>query len=210
MESAAGAIDYGDGQLISMGFWLPPEQENLVRELQGVVGNREQLAYTFDRQWLRPWVRIYEGLFPIQNEEKMVDRLRELMRPMVAIPILWGELEETQEVVVLWARQSEAATYLQEAIMEAVKPLREGYVKQKYINKTWEPIEQASIERWGWPWVEEFAPYVVVARALSRFELRDFEVLWEEKRAVLTDFMVAAKPAPGRLKPLYEKKLPAI
>jgi hypothetical protein len=200
-------FDYGDGQIVSVGFWLPSWQEAMVRDIQRQIGEKDGLAYRFDTVGRRPWVRVYEGVFPKKNAAKVAEAIGKLMTPFVAMRLRWGEIEQTGEVVVLWGRQTEAATLLLEAVVNALAHLREGYVKQKYINQSWEPIEQESIDRWGWPWVEEYAPYVVIGRAKTTFDLRDFNVEWEEKWALLTRMFVAVKLQPGKLEPLLEMEL---
>lgn len=196
-----------DGRLLIFGLRLPEEQEAEILRLNGELKKQSELAYILDKKQNVPYVRLYEAVFPERNIAEVRERTMRVAATIPEFSFKWGELEETMEVVILWGEVNDELGLLQERMLYQLNPLREGYFKQKYLKADLDEIQKTSLERWGWPWVEEYNPYVIVGKAKVEFDLNKLELVWDFGHCSCDRLVVAEKAGLGSLKNIQEWEL---
>ena len=192
---------YSDGKIISFGFLLEEQQENTIIRVSEYIGKKESVRYIHDHTTRQPFIRLYEGLFPEKNIDQVYAATRKQVTTTFPIKLKWAEIEETQVYVILWGELNTEIRVLQLSLLKEINSLREGYYKEKYhrMDRYSRNYEYNSVKKWGWPYVTQYEPYLVIARAKSRFNLKKFEVEWNYKYCILNKFMMGIKVEPGNI-----------
>lgn len=185
--------EYGDGVVCTFGFPLPADQMQSVLQLQKNIAEQAKIQYHFSES-IPPLIRLYESVFPIDAVEKVKTQAQKVASEMRPFRIEWREIEETVHSMILWGERNALLVDFQMAIIETVQPYRQGYYKQKYTTKEYlTPEEKKNVEMWGWPWVESYEPYVVIAKATNELPVGKMNLEWEHNSVEIQQLMIAEK-----------------
>lgn len=192
--------NYGDGVLLSCGLLLPPDQSQTLTELNNEVSQKDRVLYSFSQT--PPYLRLYQLVMPRKNQKEAADRIAKVATQNPEIKLKWGEIETSKTQVILWAELTVNIGELQKELVTKLNPLREGYCRHKDVenNVSLTQSQKQSVLKWGWPWVADYKPYIVIAKADKTFNLSDFEITWNYTQATLSQIIVGEKVAPGTLK----------
>lgn len=182
-----------------MGYILPEDQQaELIRYAQQIA-QTEKVKYALNDLNSPPYIRLYEVVLPTKNVPEAYQRLELHTQQMYPIKFGWSSFEEEIRHVMLWGRVNEYLRITQMQLIHLLADLRQGYYKQKYYgdNTLEEKSQQASLQKWGWPWVDQYHPYVIVAQSLTDMNLSHINFEWEYKTCYSETFFFGTKVKPG-------------
>lgn len=181
---------------ITVGLLLPPEQEQLVTGLSNKIAQEEECSYIANVITNPPRVRLYESVFPINETERVRERVRLLARQMVPITLAWGLVEATEHLVAVWGEANEPLQLFQAELLEQISPLRHGEIKEKYFsNQVKEELtepELESLERWGSPWASPYLPHMIISKAKDKYNVIP-EIEWSVVESKLGTIMLGIR-----------------
>lgn len=190
-----------DSQLIVFGLTLPLAQEEMLVMMNSKVAETQNLRYQLNHETHRPYVRLYEAAFPDHNFDKVTQIVSKHCSQAIPISFHWAEVEMTQKIILLWGQIDEQLREFQLELVEQLNPLREGYLKHEYQHPAshYSPTELQSIQKWGWPWLEEYEPFVIVAQPQTSFHLEQFDLEWDFKQCQSSSLILSPKQVSGHL-----------
>jgi hypothetical protein len=186
---------YSNGMIIACGLLLPREQEKAAIKLSQNIAKKSQVKFLLKENTRPPFVRLYETVFPKKNIDRIMEGAGQIAQDMLDLPMDWGELEVTSQLVILWGEVNEAIRLFHRAILLKLNPLREGYYKQKYSQRSRfiSSEEQDSLNKWGSPWAQNYIPHLVLAKAVKGFRAGDLNIDWKFRKCLLRGLIVGVK-----------------
>ncbi|RCK78936.1 MAG: hypothetical protein OZSIB_0487 [Candidatus Ozemobacter sibiricus] len=143
-----------DGTILS-------EAVRLNREIVATAGGEVDFA-----QGRVPHLTLFMGLFPEAAVVRVEAAVAEVARAFPPVPLaLVGLTAARDGYLFLQVARTPALAALHAAVVRALDPLREGLIRPKFLQalNTYSTVEQANIQRYGFPWVlDEWRPHVTV------------------------------------------------
>lgn len=113
-----------------------------------------------------PHLTLFMGLFPPSCEAGARRAVADLAGRFTPLDLAFRGVEAARDgYLFLRVEGTEALRAWHARVVEALDPLREGLVRQKFRDRRadYSPDEQARIDRYGFPWVlEAWRPHVTI------------------------------------------------
>ncbi len=113
-----------------------------------------------------PHLTLFMGLFPASREDAVRQAVEDLAGRFTPFALAFVGVEASRDgYLFLQAVSTEALCGWHARVVEALDPLRDGLVRQKFRDRRadYSPDEQARIDRYGFPWVlEAWRPHVTI------------------------------------------------
>jgi hypothetical protein len=190
-----------DSQLVVFGLTLPPAQEANLIYLNSILSETQQLRYQLNPETHKPYIRLYEAAFPNHNYQQVVTITQTICQESSPISFHWGEIELTHKVIMLCEQLDQELRAFQLKLVDKLNPLREGYLKHEYQHpgKYYTNPQKQSISTWGWPWLTEYEPYVIIAQPETSFNLNEVNISWDFKHCTSSHLLLSPKKDSGHL-----------
>jgi hypothetical protein len=187
--------------IFSCGLLLPQEQADHAIYLSQTISGLQETTYTLSDTLDPAYLKLYEIVMPLHNTPAAFSALGKNLKKTPPFTMNWGELEVTDQMALVWGESNDFLLAFHQLILVSLNKLRENLIKDKYKEHQHllSPLEQGSLNRWGSPWVDPFAPHLIIAKAKTIFSLSGLNINWNFKRAKFTQLVAGIKNAKQEL-----------
>lgn len=119
---------------INIAFKPPIEIAEQLAKLSKEISKKEDVYFVIDNQNIYPHITIYSPEYPKHNENKILESIGELAKSFLPVKFLCKEIETSQGYLGIAAEYLDEIRKIHEAIVEKLNPLREGHLREKYLN----------------------------------------------------------------------------
>lgn len=180
---------------MTIGLPLPDDQAQVALNISQRIHQQQKARFFLDKIERPPFIRFYETVISEENLSQLQEKLQHFASEMEPFLMKWGELEKTDQLVLIYGKLNPVLENFHKAILLGVNPLREGYFKEKYLKSDQPllPQEKRSLDQWGSPWADPYDPHLLLAKADEKFDLEKLRVFWEFPFCKITDLWLGLK-----------------
>ena len=171
--------------------FIPPEEvSEKAIELSKVIGNQADTYFILDGINFYPHITIYPPEYPEENISKVLEVVEKTSGSLNSLKFKFKNIDSGQGYLGVAFEHSEEIQQTHEKIVSALNPLREGRVRDKYVEYYMEfnSGQLQNIEKYGYPGAMDlYNPHLTITRLKDENEAK--EILSTIKWDIL-EFMV--------------------
>ena len=175
---------------LNTAFIPPKEVGEKAIELSKVVGNQGDTHFILDGINFYPHITIYPPEYPEENISKVLEVVEKTSGSLNSLKFKFKNIDSGQGYLGVAFEHSEEIQQTHEKIVSALNPLREGRVRDKYVEYYMEfnSGQLQNIEKYGYPGAMDlYNPHLTITRLKDENEAK--EILSTIKWDIL-EFMV--------------------
>jgi 2'-5' RNA ligase len=119
---------------INIAFKPPVEIAEQVAKLSEEISKKEDVYFVIDSQNFYSHITIYSPEYPKHNESKILEAIEELVKKFSPVKFVPKGIETSQGYIGVKAEYLDEIRKIHESIVEELNPMREGHLREKYIN----------------------------------------------------------------------------
>jgi 2'-5' RNA ligase len=119
---------------INITFKPPIKIAEQVAKLSEEISKKEDVYFVIDNLHFYPHITIYSPEYPKRKEDEVLETIEKLVKNFSPIKFVPKEIETSQGYFGIAAQYSDEIKKIHEAIVEKLNPLREGHLREKYLN----------------------------------------------------------------------------
>jgi len=140
---------------LNVAFVIPADVAKVAMDLSSEIAEKEAAIFVLDGVEYLPHATIYPGEFPVKNLEEMENTLEIIAHELSPVEMVFKYNKAENGWLGPNFEYSQEIRKIQETVVEAINPLREGRIREKHQSTEYltsiSNEQRRNVEKYGYP-----------------------------------------------------------